>query len=286
MKFDFKKDSLRLCAVLIASLIMALNIKIFVHAGELIPGGATGLTVLIQRICLHFFHYEISYTLVNLVLNAIPVYIGFRFIGKKFTLLSLVMILATGILTDIIPPLPITYDTLLVAVFGGIFNAVAVSLCLRNDATSGGTDFIAIYFSQKKQIETWNYILGFNAIILCIAGYFFGWDKALYSIIYQYVSTQTLHLLYRNYQRTTLFIITTKAEEIAPKIHEICHHGATLIDVQGAFEHTNKKLVYSVVSSVDVHKVMYEIKRIDPKAFINVLDSAEISGRFYSKPKD
>ena len=286
MKFTLKKDGPRFLAVLIASIIMAFNIKTFVRIGNLFPGGATGLTVLIQRLVERSFGYTPSYTLINVALNAIPIYIGFRYIGKKFTLYSLITILLTGILTDLFPSYAITYDTLLIAIFGGLLNGVAISLCLKFDATTGGTDFIAIYFAQRKQIETFNYVLGFNILILTIAGYYFGWDKALYSIIFQYVSTQVLHLLYRNYQRKTLLIITEKAEEIAPKIHEVCHHGATLIDVEGSYEHIGRKLVYSVVSTSDVSRVIYEVKRIDPKAFINALPTTEISGRFYIKPKD
>lgn len=286
MHFDLKKDGKRLLVVILASILMSVNIKTFVHVGELFPGGVNGLTVLLQRIFLKFFNISLSYTIVNVLLNLFPIYIGFRFIGKKFTLFSLIMILLTGILTDFLPSLPITYDTLLIAIFGGILNGVVISLCLSVDATSGGTDFIAIYLSQKHGRDSFNLVLGFNVIILSIAGLLFGWERALYSIIYQYVSTQTLHVLYRNYKRETLFIITTHSEEIAKRIHEICHHGATILDAEGSYEHTNRKLLYSVVSSSDVKKVILEIKKIDPKAFINSLPSTSVSGRFYMKTKD
>ena len=86
MRFDIKEDGKRILMVCVASLIMALNIKTFVRTGGLYPGGATGLTILIQRMADLFFDITIPYTLVNVILNAIPVYIGFRFIGKKFTL--------------------------------------------------------------------------------------------------------------------------------------------------------------------------------------------------------
>ena len=102
MRFDIKEDGKRILMVCVASLIMALNIKTFVRTGGLYPGGATGLTILIQRVADLFFGITIPYTLVNVILNAIPVYIGFRFIGKKFTLYSCLMILLTGILTDLI----------------------------------------------------------------------------------------------------------------------------------------------------------------------------------------
>ena len=104
------------------------------------------------------------------------------------------MIVLTGILTDVMPVYVITYDILLISIFGGMISGAAVSMCLLMNATTGGTDFIAIYLSDKKGVDSWNMILGLNGIILLFAGFLFGWDKALYSIIFQYVSTQVLHI--------------------------------------------------------------------------------------------
>lgn len=276
----------RFTTVVIASLLMAINIKIFVRTGGLYPGGATGLTVLIQRVSQLYFSVEIPYSVINITLNAIPVYIGFKYIGRKFTLLSLVMIVCSGFFTDLLPAYVITYDTLLIAIFGGIINGIVVSLCLSVDATSGGTDFIAIYLSQKRGMETWNLILGFNVIILAAAGLLFGWDKALYSIVFQYVSTQTLHTFYRAYQRQTLFIITDKPEEISEMIYEVCHHGASIMTAEGSHEHKEHKVVYSVIGADDTKKVILKIKEIDPHAFVNSIRTTELSGHFYMRPKD
>ena len=170
MKFDPKKDIKRIIMIVIASFVMALNIKTFVRTGGLYPGGATGLTILIQSIGTKFFNVEVPYTIVNLLLNAFPVYIGFRFIGKKFTLYSLLSIVLTSTLTDILPGYVLTYDTLLISIFGGIINGAAISMVLSVDATTGGTDFIGIYLSQKKGVDSWNMVLIINAFILGAAG--------------------------------------------------------------------------------------------------------------------
>lgn len=276
----------RFLAVMLASVIMAVNIRVFVRTGDLFPGGITGLTVLLQRVFQSYLSLEIPYTLLNVGLNTFPVWLGFRFIGKKFTLYSLLVIVFSGIFVDLLPGFIVTYDTMLISIFGGIMSGVAVSLCLSVDATSGGTDFIAIYLSQKKGVESWNLILGFNVLLLVIAGMLFGWDKALYSIVFQYVSTQTLHVLYRNYQRQTLIIITDYAQEISDAIHAVCHHGASIIEAEGSHTHANREMVYSVISASDAKRVMMKIREIDPNAFVNLLRSTEIAGRFYMKPKD
>jgi uncharacterized membrane-anchored protein YitT (DUF2179 family) len=286
MKIDWKNDSRRMLMILCASVLFALNVKIMVRTGELFPGGVTGLTVLIQRLGMKYWNLEIPYTPVNILLNAFPVYVGFRYVGKKFTLLSLLLIMLSGILTDLIPPYAITYDTLLIAIFGGIIGGFSVSLCLRADATSGGTDFIAIYLAQKRGMETWNLILAFNVVILSLAGLLFGWDKALYSIVYQYVSTQTLHLMYRDYQQETLFIVTSKAQEICDAIFQTCHHGASILETEGSHDHQHLKLVYSVVSGADAKKAIHVAQEIDPHAFINSMHTTELRGNFYLKPKD
>ncbi|MBD5473175.1 MAG: YitT family protein [Lachnospiraceae bacterium] len=286
MKFEPKKDIKRFVVICIASVLMAVNIKTFVRTGDLYPGGATGLTILLQTIFDRFFGISVPYTAINLLLNAFPVYIGFRFIGRKFTLFSCLMIVLTSILTDIIPAHVITYDVLLISIFGGILNGFAISMCLMVGATSGGTDFISIYLSEKKGVDSWNLILGLNIVIISIAGVLFGWDKALYSIIFQFAATQVLHALYTRYQKRTLFIVTKKPEEISDAIYTITNHGATILEGEGSYEHCERNVVYSIVAKDEVKKVLRAVREIDENAFANEVKTEGLSGHFYQKPND
>ena len=286
MTFDFKKDAKRLVVICIASVLYALNIKIFVRTGGLFPGGATGLTILIQRSLLKFLGLSVPYSPINLLLNAFPIYIGFRYIGKKFTLFSCLMIVLSSTLVDMIPGAIITEDILLITIFGGIINGFVTSICLLSDATTGGTDFIGIYLSQKKGVDSFNLILGFNAVILSVSGLLFGWEKALYSIIYQYVTTEILHLLYRRYQQGTLFIVTRYPQEVCDAIYAASHHGATMLEGEGSHDHDERKVIYSVVSSSQTRQVIHAVKEVDGQAFINLIRTQELAGRFYQPPKD
>lgn len=286
MTFNLKKDGKNLFILCVASFLMAVNIKTFVRTADLFPGGASGLTILLQRIGETYFGVMLPYTVINLLLNAVPVYIGFRFIGKKFTLYSCLMIVLTSVLTDMIPVYIITYDVLLLSVFGGIINGAVVSMCLLADATSGGTDFIAIFLSDKKGVDSFNVILGVNVVILSVAGLLFGWEKALYSIIFQYVSTQVLHMLYKKYQQATLFVVTNHAKEVCEVIFKISNHGATVMDSEGSFEGHERQMVYSVVSSAESKQVVEAVKKTDPNAFINVVRTEQLQGKFYHKPQE
>ena len=284
MTFSLKNDFKIILAVCVASVLMALNINTFVQTGGLYPGGATGLTILIQRLSEKFLNIHLSFAVVNFLLNMIPIYIGFRYIGKRFTLYSCLMIVLTGILTDIIPSYVITYDILLISIFGGIINGFAISLCLRMDTTSGGTDFIAIYLSRKKGIDSWNIILYFNVVLLLVAGFSFGWDKALYSIFFQYTTTQVLHILYTRYQKKTLFIVTDNPKEVCDVIYATSRHGATILKGEGSFHLNERSLVYSVVSSDESKKVVNAIREVDPHSFINTVNTQELAGLFYQRP--
>jgi uncharacterized membrane-anchored protein YitT (DUF2179 family) len=280
----------RLLLITLGAVLMAFDINTFVHAGGLIPGGFTGLTLLIQEICLRYWDFRIPFSVVLYILNVVPAAICFKFIGKKFALYSCLMVIISGILTDFMPAMFINYiqlhDTLLSAVFGGLLNAVSIALCLYAGATSGGTDFIAIFISEKYRKDAWNYIFAGNCVILAVAGWLFTLDKALYSIIFQFTTTMALGYLYRAYQQKTLLIITDKPREVFSLISEMTHHGATSFTGTGLYNMEERTLLYSVVYANEVADLVNAIRRLDTGAFINVIKTEMINGRFFRRPKD
>ena len=280
----------RLTLIVFGAALMAFDINTFVKAGELIPGGFNGVTVLIQKICSHYFGINIPFSLVLYTLNAVPAVVCFRFVGKKFTLYSILMVFLCGIMTDFMPNMFIEFiqlhDTLLSAVFGGILNAISIILCLAADATSGGTDFIAIYISEKHRKDAWNYIFAGNCFILAITAALFDLNKALYSIIFQFASTMVLNSLYHAYQQKTLLIITSRPDEVYNIIRERTHHAVTAITGKGLFNAQERIILYSVVYSDEVPTLIKAIHEIDGDAFINVIKTEHVNGKFFKKPKD
>ena len=286
MKFTLRDDGRRLFLVCLGALIFSFNMKSFVRAGNLLPGGIAGITVLIQQIGNEYFHVSIPYSVGNLLLNSIPVFIGIRFVGKKFTLYSCLMIVVSSILTDVLPVQPITYDELLVAVFGGLINGFAIGLCLMGKASSGGLDIVAVYLSRRWNIDAWNYTLMLNAVILATAGLIFGWDRALYSIIFQFTSTQVVHAMYQKHRQHTLLIITNHSREVYTTISQCTSHGATVFRGIGSYDGQERDMVYSVVSSDEVKMVLKNVREVDPAAFINTLRTDYMTGRFIQKKED
>lgn len=282
-KPDMKKESVRYGCAVLAAVILAVNIKTFVRAGGLFPGGFSGLTLLLQNIFSEFMGVEVPYSVFNIGLNLVPILIGLKFVGVKFTLSSCCVVFLSSFLTDLIPVQPITYDTLLVSIFGGLINGAAISLCLIGNTSSGGTDIIAIYFSEKNGKDIWNIILLANALMLVIAGLLFGWDRALYSIIFQFTSTQTVQMLHQRYKKHTLFIITKKPKEVYQEISHLTRHSATVFRGEGCYTNDTTHLLYSVVSREEAKLLVKKVHEIDSEAFVNIIKTDYINGRFYHK---
>ena len=286
MKLEPGRDARRLLIISFAALVSAFNINSVVASAGLFPGGFSGLTLLLRNIFEEYLGILLPYTLVNLALNAVPIVIAFRFIGKKFTLLSCVYLVLSSVLVDAIPAVSLPYDSLLLGVFGGIIGGFATSLCLNADATSGGTDFLSIFFSERHGIDAFNFILAGNVVMLCVAGVLFGWERALYSIIYQFVSTQVIHAMFMRYQKQTLFIVTENPEKIYGVIRENTHHGATLFKGEGLYQQAERSMLYSVVSRAEARTLVKKVREADPGAFVNSIRTQSLSGRFYQRPND
>ena len=280
------KTFLRFLLVTLGAFLMAVNLNTFVHTAGLLPGGFTGISLLLQEVFSSFVHVKIPFLVFFWTLNIIPAVICFRYVGKRFTLLSIWSIIASGFFTDIIPGFTMTDDILLCSIFGGMMNGFAISLCLFAGATSGGTDFISIYVSEKTGRSIWNWILIGNMVILAVFGLLFGWSRALYSIIFQFASTQILNLLYKRYQKSTLLIISDHAEELVQVIRSTTGHDATMFTGKGCYKGAERKMLYTVVSSDEEDKLVRNIKRADPGAFVNILQTKMLKGNFIMKKQD
>ena len=125
-----------------------------------------------------------------------------------------------------------------------------------------------------------------NAIMLVIAGALFGWSSALYSIIFQFCSPQVIQVLYKRYKKETLFIISDYSEQIYKAIRETTNHDATLFQGIGCYEEKEKTLIYSVINTEAKRQLIPLIRSIDSHAFINIVKTEELAGRFHDIPND
>ncbi len=274
-----------LSAVLIGSLLITFNLAVMLPAGGMIAAGFSGIAMFVQKIADSFFGVKIPFAPISLLLNVIPAYLCFRYVGRKFTTFSCVSIVLVSVFADFFPKFSVTDDVLLIAVFGGILNGIGVALILNRGASSGGTDFLAMYFSVKKGVTVFNIVFLCNTVMILLYGLMFGMENALYTIIYQFVSTQTVNSLYKRYMKKTLFIVTKHPHDIADAIMAVTHHSCTVLNsAQGGYTGETQHIVYTVIGAKEVGQVMKLVRKEDSAAFVDVMNSDSVYGQFYLRP--
>ena len=161
-------------AVLLSALLQTFVIESFVQTAGLLSGGFTGVAILIDRVAA-LFSGAISTSVALVALNLPVAFLCYRSISPRFTLFSCLQVILTSLFLKILTFPAIFDDILLNAVFGGFLMGISVVLALKGNASTGGTDFIALYVSNKTGKSIWSYVFVFNACILCVFGFLFGW---------------------------------------------------------------------------------------------------------------
>ena len=247
--------------------------------------GFTGVAILIDKIA-GLYGQNISTSICILVLN-IPVALAcYKSISKKFTFLSTIQFITTSLLLKVLTFPALFDDVVLNVVFGGFLYGISVVLALKSSASTGGTDFIALYVSNKIGRSIWEQVFVFNAIILCIFGYMFGWIYAGYSIVFQFISTKTISTFHHRYERVTLQITTDDPENVIDGYVDNFRHGISCVQGYGGFSKKKLYLLHTVVSSYEITDAVHIIQEVDPHAIINVLSTEQFFGGFYQRPID
>lgn len=277
---NFKKLGIKIVLIFGGILCYSIGLKWFIYPANILPAGFTGLSSLMQKMIYNFSGVLLPITVYNIAWNIVPAILSYRFVGKKFTIISFIVLFSFNFIADAIPTYQLTQDAFVAAIFGGILCGFGASLWFRCGVSGGGTDFVAMTLSSKYHIQPFGMIMAFNIILILIQGFIFGWDYAFYSIIYQYVSTQAINLFYRHYEARTIFIITTNPDKVAQAMIEKTGHSSTRFNGIGSYSKNEKSMLYTVVTKPEVRQIIHIIKNCDPNAFINVMQSNEIQGNF------
>lgn len=275
-----------LFSVIIAAFIQAFVIKAFIRPAGLLSSGFTGVAILIEKITSTYFNFSFSTSLGMIALNIPVAIICYKSISPKFTFFSLLEVFLASLFLEIFNFEPIFQDTLLNIAFGGFIYGLGTVSALRGNASTGGTDFVALYVSNKKGKSIWGYVFVFNTIILIIFGSMFGWKYAGYSILFQFISTKTIDNFYHRYERVTMQITTKKANEVMDKYITKYRHGISCVEAVGGYSKEKMNLLHTVVSSYEVQDIVELMKEVDDKVIINVFKTENFYGGFYQEPID
>lgn len=270
-------------AVIISALLQTYVIQAFIRPANLLSSGFTGVAILIERIASLYGH-SFSTSLGMLVLNIPVAILCSKSISMRFTFYSMLQVILASFFLKVLHFEPLFNDVLLDVVFGGFLYGIAIAIALRGNASTGGTDFIALYVSNKTGRSIWEYVFAGNVVILCIFGYMFGWMNAGYSILFQFVSTKAISAFHHRYERVTLQITTTQAEPVIQAYIKYYRHGISCVDAVGGYSHKKMYLLHTVVSSYEVNDIVHLIRAVDPHVIVNMLKTENFYGGFYQAP--
>lgn len=274
-----------IAAVIASALLQTFVIQACIRPSNLLSGGFTGIAILADMAA-SLYGKNLSTSVGMLLLNVPVAVLCSRNISLRFTFYSMVQVLLSSFFLKVLHFNPVFNDILLNVIFGGFLYGLAIAIALRGNASTGGTDFIALYVSNKTGRSIWEYVFAGNVALLCLFGFLFGWLYAGYSILFQFVSTKTISAFHHRYERVTLQVTTTKAEELIKAYVGRFRHGISCVDAVGGYSHQKMHLLHTVVSSYEVNDIVQLMREADPHVIINMIKTENFYGGFYQSPID
>lgn len=263
----------------LASVLLIISTWLFKYPNNFTFGGITGLSIVLSRI------FEVPASTLNLVMNAVLLVIGVVVLGKGFAGKTLyVTILSTVGLSalDKIYPIttPLTDEPVIELLFAVAIPAVASAILFNMDASSGGTDIVAMLLKKHTTLEIGTAIFAVDIIITLSAFVAFDFATGLYSVTGLMAKTLIMDGAIENMNLCKYFtIITTNPKPICDFIHHELHRSATIYKAEGAYSHTEKNIVLVVLKRSQAVRLRRFIKEIEPTAFMMITNSSEIIGK-------
>ena len=202
------------------------------------------------------------------------------YVGRRFFLYSIPgALIYSGALAWVHLAIPL-HEKILGALLAGIIMGVGSGIILKSLGSAGGLDILSIIFLKRFSIRLGTTILMFNAIILVAGALFFSMERALYTLIYIYVSSQVINLVVSGLnQRKAVIIISPQWEKISLEIMEKIQRGVTYLQGWGGHTGKEQRVLYTVITFRELSRLKPLIRKIDPDAFVVVNETLEVMGR-------
>ncbi len=263
----------------LAAVLTAIGTWLFKYPNNFTFGGVTGLSIILGNIV------PIPASTLNLIMNGILLVIGMVVLGKGFGGKTIyVCLLATvGISAlDKFFPLeaPLTNQPVLELIFAVGVPGIASAILFNIDASSGGTDIVAMILKKYTTIEIGSAIFIVDLFIALSSFVVFDFETGLFSITGLFAKTLVIDSAIENFNLCKYFtIITMKPEPICEFIQQTLHRSATIYKAEGAYTHREKNVILAVMKRSQAVLLRRYVKEVDPEAFIMITNSSEIIGK-------
>ncbi|WP_028666338.1 YitT family protein [Runella zeae] len=260
----------------------AFGLESFLIPNSFIDGGATGISLLINRLT------GLPLYALILLINLPFVFMGYKIVNKQFAFKTALAISGLAICVATVHFPEITHDKLLVAVFGGFFLGAGIGLSVRGGAVIDGTEVLAIFLSRKFGTTIGDIIIIINIIIFATASYFLSIETALYSMITYLAASKTLDFVIEGIEEYTgVTIISPHHEEIRQMIINEMGRGVTVYRGKRGHGRNGEiaefDIIYTVVTRLELNRLNTEIQTIDPNSFVVMSSVKDTKGGMIKK---
>jgi uncharacterized membrane-anchored protein YitT (DUF2179 family) len=265
--------------ILLGAGLVSVGLEIFLVPNNIIDGGVVGVSIMLA----HFTPLPLGIFL--FILNLPFFFLGYKQIGKTFALSTLFGVIIMSVGTALLHPVPpLTIDPLLAAVFGGIILGIGVGMVIRSGGSLDGTEIVAILFNKKLPFSVGEIVMFFNLFILGSAGFFFGWDHAMYSLIAYYIAFKMIDITIEGFDESkSVWIISDSYREIGEAILNRLGRGVTYLNGEGAFTGGEKRVIFCVITRLEEAKMKSIVEDYDPTAFLAVGNIHDVKGGRFKK---
>jgi len=272
---------MRCVMMILGALIYTVGLDLFLVPNSIIDGGVVGISLMAAELS------GISFSIFVVLINLPFLYLGYRAIGKGFTLSTLFSIVWMAIFSNFAHDFtPITTDPFLGSIFGGIILGIGVGLIIRNGGSLDGSEIVAIIFDKRSTFSVGEIVMAMNLVILGAAGFVYSWNSAMYSLIAYFIAYKMIDVTITGLEESKGVMIITDADNskiIADALNANLNRGVTIMYGEGGYLKQPKHVLYSVVTRLEITRLKDTVYEVDPTAFITIQDVHDVFGGRFTK---
>lgn len=259
--------------IFIGAVLVAIGFNSFLIAHSLISGGVSGIAMIIG------YYTQWNIGVLYFVLNFPIMLIGMFIIGRRFIVMSIFSVIMTSWCLQIIPVEKFIQEPVLGCLFGGVLVGIGTGITLRMGGSTGGMDIIGSILTRTRDFPLGTVLFALNGAVILALGYFGNWDTALYSMLSIYISGKIVDAIHIRHVKVTAFIITNETKKLVERLL-LQPRGVTIIKTRGAFSNGENDMLMTVTTRYELAALKKNISEIDPKAFVNIVETVGVIGEF------
>ncbi|GLX66293.1 YitT family protein [Paenibacillus glycanilyticus] len=265
--------------ITLGAVLVSVGLEIFLVPNHIIDGGIVGISIMVSHLT------GLPLGIFLFLLNLPFLVLGYKQIGKTFAMSTLYGVSVMSLGTFLLHPVPpLTEEYFLASIFGGVILGIGVGIVIRFGGSLDGTEIIAILFNKRLPFSVGEIVMFFNLFILGSAGFVFGWDRAMYSLVAYYIAYKMIDITMEGFEESkAVWIISEESREIGSAIMDRLGRGVTYLHGEGGFSGGQKRIIFCVITRLEEAKMKSIVQELDPVAFLAVGNIHDVKGGRFKK---